>query len=108
MSNEDVGVVVLELREVTFVEACYQFLHEEMGARVSVGVESFELDFFSLRLGLASWLHDVDHPDAFLVKLGHLAPIDERGRQRQSSDDVDEAPSEAEGVETLGLGDAEG
>jgi hypothetical protein len=79
-----------------------------MGARVFVGVEGLELDFFSLRLCLASWLRDVDDLDTLLVKLGHLAPIDERGRQGQSSDDVDEALSEAEGLETLGLGDAEG
>jgi hypothetical protein len=85
--------VVLELRGVASAEACYQFLHEEMGARVSVGVESLELDFFSLRLGLASWLRDVDHLDALLVKPGHLAPIDERGRQGQRSDDIDEALS---------------
>jgi hypothetical protein len=50
----------------------------------------------------------VDDPDALLVKLGHLAPIDEWGRQGQSSDDVDEALSKAEGLGTLGLGDVEG
>jgi hypothetical protein len=103
-----VGVVVLELREVTSTEACYQFLHEEMGARVFVGVEDLELDLFSLRLCLASRLRDVDDPDTLLVELGHLAPIDEQGRHGQSSDDVDEALSQAEGLETLGLGDAEG
>jgi hypothetical protein len=100
--------VVLELEEVTSAEACYQFLHEEMGARIFVGVEGLELDFFSLWLYLASWLRDVDDPDALLMKLGHLAPIDKRGRQGQSSDDVDETLSEAEGHETIGLGDAEG
>jgi hypothetical protein len=103
-----VRVVVLELGGVASAKACYQFLHEKMGAHVSVGVESLELDFFSLRLCLASRLRDVDHPDALLVKLGHLAPIDERGGQGQSSDDVDVEPSEAEGLETLWLGDAEG
>jgi hypothetical protein len=71
-------------------------------------MEGLELDFFSLRLCLTSWLCNVDDPDALFVKLGHLAPIDERGRQGQSSDDVDEALSEAEGLETLGFGDAEG
>jgi hypothetical protein len=100
--------VVLELGEVTSAEACYQLLHEEMGARFFVGVEGLELDFFSLRLCLASWLRDVDDQDALLVELGHLAPMDEHGRQGQSSDDVDEAISEAEGLETLGLDDAEG
>jgi hypothetical protein len=50
----------------------------------------------------------VDDPDALLVKLGHLAPIDEWGRQGQGSDDVDEALSEAEVLETVRLGDAEG
>jgi hypothetical protein len=79
-----------------------------MGTHVFVGVEGLELDFFSLRLCLASWLRDVDDLDALLVELGHLAPIDEWGRQGQSSDDVDEALSEAEGLETVGLGDAEG
>jgi hypothetical protein len=79
-----------------------------MGTRVFVGVEGLELDFFSLRLYLAPWLRDVDDPDALVVELGHLAPIDERGRQGQSSDDVDEALSEAEGLETVGLGYAEG
>jgi hypothetical protein len=78
-----------------------------MGARIFVGVEGLELDFFSLWLCLASRLRDVDDLDALLVKLGHLAPIDKRGRQGQSSDDVDEALSEAEGLEALGLGDAE-
>jgi hypothetical protein len=53
-------------------------------------------------------MHDVDDLDTLLLKLGHLAPIDERGRQGQSSDDVNEALPEAEGLETLGLGDAEG
>jgi hypothetical protein len=54
-----------------------------MGARVFVGVEGLELDFFSLWLCLASWLCDVDHPDVLLVKLGHLTPIDERvGRDK--------------------------
>jgi hypothetical protein len=71
-------------------------------------MEGLELDFFSLWLCLTSWLREVDHPDALLVKLGYLSPIDERGRQGQGSDDVDEALSEAEGLETLGLGDAEG
>jgi hypothetical protein len=78
-----------------------------MGARLFVGVEGLELDLFSLRLCLASWLRDVDDPDTLVVKLGHLAPIDERGRQGQGSDDVDEALSEAEVLETVGLGDAE-
>jgi hypothetical protein len=100
--------VVLELLEVTFAEACYQFLHEEMGARFFVGVEGLELDFFSLWLCLAPWLCDVDDLDALLVKLGHLALIDERGRQGQGHDDVDEALYEAEVLETVGLGDAEG
>jgi hypothetical protein len=54
------------------------------------------------------WLRDVDDPDALLVKLGHLAPMDERGRQGQGSDDVDEALSEAVVLETVRLGDAEG
>jgi hypothetical protein len=103
-----VGVVVLKLREVTFAEACYQFLHEEMGAHLFVGVEGFELDLFSLRFCLAPWLHDVDDPDALLERLGHLAPIDEQGRQGQGGDDVDEALSKAEVLETVGLGDAEG
>jgi hypothetical protein len=79
-----------------------------MGAHFFVGVEGLELDIFSLWLCLAPWLHDVDDPDALLVKLGHLAPIDERGRQGQGSDDDDEALSEAEVLETVGLGDAEG
>jgi hypothetical protein len=48
-----VGVLVLELGEVTSAEACYQFLHEEMGARLFVSVEGLELDLFSLRLCLA-------------------------------------------------------
>jgi hypothetical protein len=78
-----------------------------MGARLFVGVEGLELDLFSLRLCLAPWLRDVDDPDALLVKLGHLAPIDEQGRQGQGGDDVDEALSEAE-VQTVGLGDAKG
>jgi hypothetical protein len=78
-----------------------------MGARFFVGVEGLELDLFSLQLYLASWLHDVDDLDALLVKLGHLAPIDEQGRQGQGSDDVDEALSEAVLLETIGLGDAE-
>jgi hypothetical protein len=103
-----VGVVVLKLREVSSTEVCYQFLHEELGAYLLVGVESLELDIFSLRLCLASWLCDVDDPDALLVKLGHLASSDERGRQGQGGDDVDEALSEAEVLETVGLGDAEG
>jgi hypothetical protein len=72
--------VVLKLGEVTSAEACYQFLHEEMGARLFVGVEGLELDLFSLRLCLAPWLRDVDDLDALLVRLSHLAPIDERGR----------------------------
>jgi hypothetical protein len=51
----------------------------------------------------------VDDPDALLVKLGHLAPSDERGRQRQGSSDVDETLSEAVVLlEVAGLGDAEG
>jgi hypothetical protein len=54
------------------------------------------------------WLRDVDDPDALLVKLGHLAPMDERGRQGQGSDDVDEALSEAVVLETVRLGDAKG
>jgi hypothetical protein len=108
MSAEDVGVVVLELAEVTSAEACYQFLHEEMGTRVFVVVEGLELQFFSLWLCLASSLRDMDDPDALLMELGHLAPIDERDRQGQGSDNVDEALSEAEGLETFGLGDAKG
>jgi hypothetical protein len=103
-----VGVVVLKLGEVTSAEACYQFLHEEMGARLFVGVEGLELDLFILRLCLAPWLCDVDDPDALLVRIGHLAPIDERGRQGQGGDDIDEALSEAEVLETVGLGDVEG
>jgi hypothetical protein len=79
-----------------------------MGARFLVGVEGLELDLFSLRLCLASWLCDVDDPDSLLVKLGHLAPSDERGRQGQGSDDVDEVLSEAVVLEIVGLGDAEG
>jgi hypothetical protein len=71
-------------------------------------VESLELDLFILRLCLASWLRDVDDPDALLVKLGHLTPIYEWGRQGQGSDNVDEALSEAVVLETVGLGDAEG
>jgi hypothetical protein len=79
-----------------------------MGARLFVGVEGLELDLFSLQLCLAPWLRDVDDLDALLVKLGHLAPFDERGRQGQGSDDVDEALSEAVVLEIVGLGDAEG
>jgi hypothetical protein len=79
-----------------------------MGACFFIGVEGLELDFLSLRLCLAPWLRDLDDLHALLVKLGHLAPINERGRQGQSSDDVNEAISEAEGLEALGLGDAEG
>jgi hypothetical protein len=75
--------VVLELGEVMSAEACYQFLHEEMGARLFVSVEGLELDLFSLRLYLMPWLCDVDDLDALLVKLGHLAPIYEWGRQGQ-------------------------
>jgi hypothetical protein len=70
-------------------------LHEELGAYLLVGVEGLELDGFSLRLCLVSWLRDVDDPDALLVKLGHLAPSDEWGRQGQGSGDVDETLSEA-------------
>jgi hypothetical protein len=103
-----VGVVVLKLGELSSTEACYQFLHEEFGAYLLVGVEGLELDVFSLRLSLASWLRDVDDPDALLVKLGHLAPSNERGRQGQGSDDVDEALSEAVVLKVAGLGDAEG
>jgi hypothetical protein len=44
--------VVLELGEVTSAEVCYQFLHEDMGAYLFVGVEGLELDLFSLRLCL--------------------------------------------------------
>jgi hypothetical protein len=55
-----VGVVVLELEEVTSAEACYQFLHEEMGAHLFVSVEGLELDLFSLRLcltpGYVMWM----------------------------------------------------
>jgi hypothetical protein len=101
-----VGVVALKLGEVTSIEACYQFLHEELGAYLLVGVEGLELDLFSLCL--TSWLHDVDDPDALLVKLGHLTPSDEQGRQGQGSGDVDEALSEAIVLEIVGLGDAEG
>jgi hypothetical protein len=103
-----VGVVVLKLGEVTSAEAYYQFLHEEMGTHLFVGVEGLELDLFILRLCLAHWLCDVNESDTHLVKLGHLAPFDERGRQGQGSDDVDEALSEAVVLETIGLGDAEG
>jgi hypothetical protein len=100
--------VVLELGEVTFAEACYQLLHEEMSAHFLVGVEGLELDLFSLWLCLVSWLRDVDDPDALLVKLGHLAPIDEQDRQGQGSENVDEALSEAVVLETIRLGDVEG
>jgi hypothetical protein len=100
--------VVSELREVTSTEACYHLLHEELGAYLLVGVEGLELDLFSLQLYLASWLRDVDDPDALLVKLGHLAPSDEWGRQGQGSDDIDEALSETVVLEVAGLGDAEG
>jgi hypothetical protein len=79
-----------------------------MGAYSLVGVEGLELDLFSLRLCLVPWLCDVDDPNALLVKLGHLTPFDERGRQGQGSDDVDEALSEAIVLEIVGLGDAEG
>jgi hypothetical protein len=79
-----------------------------MGAYLFVGVEGLELDLFSLRLCLAPWLRDVDDLDALLVKLGHLAPIDERGWQGQGGDDVDEALSKVKVLETVGLGDAEG
>jgi hypothetical protein len=79
-----------------------------MDARPFVDVEGLEPDIFSLRLSLAPWLRDVDDPDALLVELGHLAPIDEQGRQGQGSDDVDEALFEAVLLETVGLGDAEG
>jgi hypothetical protein len=79
-----------------------------MGARLFAGVEGLELDLFSLWLCLAPWLCDVDDPDALLVRLSHLDPIDERGRQGQGSDDVNETLSEAEVLETVGLGDAEG
>jgi hypothetical protein len=79
-----------------------------MGARLFVGMEGLELDLFSLWLYLAPWLRDVDDLDALLVKLGHLAPVDERGRQGQDGDDVDEALSEAVVLETVGLGDAKG
>jgi hypothetical protein len=104
----EVGLVVLELGEVTSAEACYHFLHEELGAYLLVGVEGLELDIFSLRLSLASWLRDVDDPDALLVKFGHLAPSDEWGRQGQGSDNVDEVLSEAVVLEVAGLGDVEG
>jgi hypothetical protein len=79
-----------------------------MDARPFVGVEGLELDIFRLWLGLAPWLRVVDDPNALLVELGHLAPIDERGRQGQESDDVDEALSEAILLEIVGLSDAEG
>jgi hypothetical protein len=104
----EVGVVVLELGEVTSAEACYHFLHEELGAYLLVGMEGLELDIFSLWLSLSSWLHDVDDPDSLLVKLGHLAPSDEWGRQGQGSDDIDEALSKTVVLEVAGLGDAEG
>jgi hypothetical protein len=61
-----VGVVVLKLEEVTSTEACYQLLHEEMGAHFLVGVEGLELDLFSLRLCLMPWLRDVDDQMSFL------------------------------------------
>jgi hypothetical protein len=70
-----VGVVVLKLGEVSSTEACYQLLHEEMGARLLVGVEGLELDLFSLRLCLASWLRDVDDLDSLLVKLVISLPL---------------------------------
>jgi hypothetical protein len=79
-----------------------------MDARPFVGVEGLDLDIFSLRLSLVPWLRDVDDPDALLVELGHLAPIDEWGRQGEGSDDVDEALSKAVLLEIVGLGDAEG
>jgi hypothetical protein len=79
-----------------------------LGAYHLVGVEGLELDIFNLRLNLTSWLHDVDDLDSLLVKLGHLAPSDEWGRQGQGSDDVNEALSEAVVLEVAGLGDAEG
>jgi hypothetical protein len=71
-------------------------------------VEGLELDLFSLRLYLVPWLRDVDDPNALLVKLGHLAPSDEWGRQGQGGDDVDEALSEAVVLKIVGFGDAEG
>jgi hypothetical protein len=55
-----------------------------------------------------SLIFSVDDPDALLVKLGHLAPSDEWGRQGQGSGDVDEALSEAVVLEVVGLGDAKG
>jgi hypothetical protein len=100
--------MVLQLEGVAFTKACYQFLHEKVGAHVPVSVKSLELDFFSLRLCLASGLRDVDHLDALLVKLGHLASIDEWSGHGQNSDDVDEVPPEVEGLEALGLGDVKG
>jgi hypothetical protein len=104
----EVGVVVLELGEVTSTEACYHLLHEELGTHLLVGVEGLELDLFSLQLCLASWLHDVDDPDALLVKLGHLALSNEWGRQGQGSGNVEEALFEAVVLEVAGLGDAKG
>jgi hypothetical protein len=53
-------------------------------------------------------LRDVEDPDALLVKLGHLASSDGRGRQGQGSGDVEETLSEAVVLEVAGLGDAEG
>jgi hypothetical protein len=83
-------------------------LHEELGAYLLVGVEGLELDLFSLRLCLASWLRDVEDPDALLVKLGHLASSDGWGRQGQGSSDVEETLPKAIVFEVVGLGDAEG
>jgi hypothetical protein len=54
MSAIEVGVVVSKLGEVSSTEACYQFLHEELGAYLLVGVEGLELDIFSLWLCLMS------------------------------------------------------
>jgi hypothetical protein len=67
--------VVLKLEEVSSTEACYEFLHEELGAYLLVGVEGLALDIFSLWLCLASWLCDVDDPDALLVNLVISFPL---------------------------------
>jgi hypothetical protein len=81
-------------------------LYESVKAHLPISVKSLELDLFSLQLYLAPWLPDVDHPDTLLVKLGRLAPFDERGGYGQNNDDVEETSSEVEALEALRLGDA--
>jgi hypothetical protein len=39
-------------------------------------VENLEHDHLSLQLSHTHWLHDVDHLNAFLLKLHHLASVD--------------------------------